>query len=152
LLIDGRTLSEDEIIDTDICIIGAGPAGISLAHEFLGQPFRVCLLESGGLEPDEQTESLSDGENIGLPYLALKTTRFRYFGGTLGMGPGMRRLTRLILKNGTGFHTAVGLLINPTSIHSTNVPGASCGLDLLTMTSRSKRPNTAFTSRSRQNV
>jgi choline dehydrogenase-like flavoprotein len=86
LLIDGRTLSEDEIIETDICIIGAGPAGISLAHEFLGQPFRVCLLESGGLEPDEQTESLSDGENIGLPYLALKTTRFRYFGGTLGMG------------------------------------------------------------------
>jgi len=86
LLIDARALSENEIIETDICIIGAGPAGISLAHEFLGQPFRVCLLESGGLEPDEQTESLSEGENIGLPYLALKTTRFRYFGGNLGMG------------------------------------------------------------------
>jgi len=84
LLIDARTLPENKIIKTDVCIIGAGPAGITLAHEFIGQPFRVCLLESGGLELDEKTQSLSEGENVGLSYFPLETTRFRYFGGTLG--------------------------------------------------------------------
>jgi choline dehydrogenase-like flavoprotein len=152
LLIDARALSENEIIETDICIIGAGPAGITLAHEFLGQPFRVCLLESGGLEPDEQTESLSEGENIGLPYLALKTTRFRYFGGTLGMGAWCGPLDEIDFEKRDWVPYSGWPFDKSTSIHSTNVPGASCGLDLLTMTSRSKRANTAFASHSQQNV
>lgn len=92
MIIDARTVLENEIIETDICIVGAGPAGITLAHEFIGQPFRVCLLESGGLELDEQTQSLSQGENIGFPYPPLETTRFRCFGGTLGRDAWCRQL------------------------------------------------------------
>ena len=54
---------------------------VTLAREFIGEPFRVCLLESGGLEFEPATQALYQGETIGLPY-PLDTTRLRYFGGT----------------------------------------------------------------------
>ena len=82
MLIDARTVPENTIITTDVCIVGAGAAGITLAREFIGQEFRVCLLESGGLEFDLNTQSLYEGEAIGLPYDPLHTLRLRYFGGT----------------------------------------------------------------------
>jgi len=47
-----RTLPEDTLVENDICI-GAGAAGITLAGEFINQPYQVCLLESGGLDFDE---------------------------------------------------------------------------------------------------
>jgi choline dehydrogenase-like flavoprotein len=82
MLIDSRSLPADETIETDVCIVGAGTAGITLAHEFIDQSFRVCLLESGGLKPDKETQSLCQGENVGYPYFPLYTARARYFGGT----------------------------------------------------------------------
>ncbi|MGH2359600.1 MAG: hypothetical protein ACRDGM_03545, partial [bacterium] len=82
MLIDARTIPHGKVIHTDLCIVGAGAAGITLARDFIGQRFRVCLLESGGLEFDEDTQSLYDGEIVGLPYTALKAARVRYFGGT----------------------------------------------------------------------
>ena len=82
MLIDARSLPNNEIIKTDICIVGAGTAGISLAKELIGQRFRVCLLESGGLDPDLETQKLYWGENIGLPYFTLDTARARYIGGS----------------------------------------------------------------------
>lgn len=81
MLIDARSVPEDKIIETDICIVGAGAAGLTLAKEFIGQPFRVCVLEGGGLEPDPDSQALYKGENIGLPY-SLEATRLRFFGGT----------------------------------------------------------------------
>ena len=82
MFIDARTLAEDQVIETEVCIVGAGAVGITLAREFVGQEFRVCLLESGGLEIDEDTQSLYKGENTGLPYYPLNFTRLRYFGGS----------------------------------------------------------------------
>ena len=82
MLIDARTLPRNKHIDTDVCIIGAGAAGITLAREFIGQAFRVCLLEGGGLEYESDTQSLYKGENIGLRYYPLHGSRLRYFGGT----------------------------------------------------------------------
>lgn len=38
--------------DATVCIIGAGPAGITLACELDGSGFNVLLLEAGGLRPD----------------------------------------------------------------------------------------------------
>lgn len=79
---DARSVSKQTVINTDICIIGAGAAGITLARELIGQPFRVCLLESGGLEYDAETQSLYKGQNAGLPYYPLEAARLRFFGGT----------------------------------------------------------------------
>jgi choline dehydrogenase-like flavoprotein len=82
MIIDARSLPPDESIDTHVCIIGAGPAGITLAREFANQNFQVCLLDSGGFEFDPEVQSLSDGTAIGDPYPEVSSTRLRQFGGT----------------------------------------------------------------------
>ncbi len=82
MIVDARSVPEGETIKTDVCIVGAGIAGITVAREFIAQPFRVCLLESGGFEPDRVTQSLYWGENVGHPYYPLDTHGTRCFGGT----------------------------------------------------------------------
>lgn len=79
--IDARTLPADEVVSADVCIIGAGPAGITIAREFSNQPFQVCLLDSGGFEQDAETQTLNEGEVIGDPYPPLTETRRRQVGG-----------------------------------------------------------------------
>lgn len=82
MLIDTRSLSDGEVIDTDVVIVGAGLAGITLAREFIGKNFHVCLMESGGIQTDKKTQALYYGENTGHPYYPLDTARARFFGGS----------------------------------------------------------------------
>jgi len=91
MLIDTRTLPEDQTIETEICIVGAGAAGITLAREFINQPYQVCLLESGELDFNEATQSLYEGENIGTAYYPLKEAGARYFGGSTNLWGGWSR-------------------------------------------------------------
>jgi choline dehydrogenase-like flavoprotein len=78
-------------IQADICIVGAGAAGITLALELDNTPMDVCILESGTLEYDVETQSLADGDIIGLPYYPLKASRLRFFGGTTNHWAGIGR-------------------------------------------------------------
>lgn len=82
MLVDGRTIPTDSRIEADLCIIGGGAAGIALAREFIGQPKRVVVLESGDLDADARTQALAQGEVVGLPYFPLDTARLRSLGGT----------------------------------------------------------------------
>jgi choline dehydrogenase-like flavoprotein len=82
MLVDGRSVPADSSFTTDLCIIGAGAAGITLARELANAPFEVTLVESGGFELDPETQVLTDGKIVGMPYRALPTTRLRCFGGT----------------------------------------------------------------------
>ena len=47
--IDARNLPNGQVIERDICIIGAGPAGLALAKEFAAASVRVAVIESGDL-------------------------------------------------------------------------------------------------------
>ncbi len=80
--IDGRTIGPNEVLQADICIIGAGTAGMTLAHTFINHGCEVLLLESGGLKPEKQSQLLSFGENVGHPYFPLDTARPRGLGGS----------------------------------------------------------------------
>jgi choline dehydrogenase-like flavoprotein len=82
MIIDGRSIRRDAVVRADVCIVGAGAAGITLARDLAGQPFKVVILESGGLQPDGATQALYRGGNVGLPYHPLEAARLRYFGGT----------------------------------------------------------------------
>src|SRR5437016_494276 len=82
MLIDARQLDPGTTIDADVCIVGAGAAGITLALQFEGSPIRVCLLESGGLKVDWPTQDLYKGQNVGLGYFDLDICQLRYFGGS----------------------------------------------------------------------
>ncbi|QLE56784.1 FAD-dependent oxidoreductase [Nostoc sp. TCL26-01] len=82
MLIDAHTLSQDDSIETEVCIVGAGPAGITLARELAQTNIRVCLLESGGLDFDHHTQSLTQGESVGNLFGTLEEQRCLQFGGT----------------------------------------------------------------------
>jgi len=69
-------------ITADVCIIGAGAAGITVAREFLGTGFRVVVLESGGLENEAVMQKLNESEVVGLPHVGIEKGRVRAFGGT----------------------------------------------------------------------
>ncbi len=82
MFVDGRELPQGHVVETDVCIIGAGAVGISMALEFKDTSHSVVLIESGGFEYDGQTQSLYTGKHIGLDTYSLETNRLRYFGGT----------------------------------------------------------------------
>ncbi|MEX3772716.1 FAD-dependent oxidoreductase [Pseudomonas sp. MYb118] len=65
----------------DICIIGAGPAGITLALRLAGQGRQVLLLEGGGREYSQDSQDLYQCPSTGLEVYA-EETRLRYLGGT----------------------------------------------------------------------
>ena len=92
MLIDSHELADNTTVETDVCIIGAGAAGISIAMEFAGSKTGVCLLESGGLALNEEIQSLSSAENRGLPYYPLDQNRQRVFGGATNLWAGWCRL------------------------------------------------------------
>ncbi|MFL6604066.1 MAG: FAD-dependent oxidoreductase [Steroidobacteraceae bacterium] len=58
---DSSQLNDGESLSADVCIVGAGAAGITLALELAGTGIDVLLLESGGFEPETQTQSLYEG-------------------------------------------------------------------------------------------
>lgn len=82
MFVDARSLPNGQKIETDVCIVGAGAAGIVLAREFTGKPFRVALLSGGDLDVSPDAQSLNSGTNVGLPYFPLDLTHARAFGGT----------------------------------------------------------------------
>lgn len=82
MFIDARSDDGPKHIEADLCIIGAGAAGITIARQFIGSRHKVVLLESGGFEFDPETQALYEGGSTGLPYFPLDATRLRYFGGT----------------------------------------------------------------------
>jgi choline dehydrogenase-like flavoprotein len=84
MILDFRELENHAVIEADLCIIGAGAAGITVAHEFLNSKRHVVVIESGGFELDRDTQSLYRGKNVGLKYYPLEACRLRFFGGTTG--------------------------------------------------------------------
>jgi|ETNmetMinimDraft_23_1059889.scaffolds.fasta_scaffold508509_2 choline dehydrogenase-like flavoprotein len=67
MFIESKEVDQGSLTNSDICIIGAGAAGISMAHEFVGTSYEVTVLESGGLTPDQKTQSLNTGTNYQEP-------------------------------------------------------------------------------------
>jgi choline dehydrogenase-like flavoprotein len=91
MLGDAREVPDGSVLDTDVCIVGAGPAGITIARELtMSSPsVDVTLLESGGLSFDASAQALNRGYNEGFPYYPLEITRLRFFGGTTNHWDGL---------------------------------------------------------------
>lgn len=79
---DFNEYSDGASLTADICIIGAGAAGIAVAREFAGTRHQVLLLEGGGFDPEAATQKLYDSEVVGLPHTGIHDGRARIFGGT----------------------------------------------------------------------
>jgi len=95
-IIDANKLQSNSVLETDICVVGAGAAGITLSSDFDGSSESVCLLESGSYDVDENTQSLYDLPIAGYPVRENFMSRARYFGGTCNLWAGRSmKLTEL---------------------------------------------------------
>ncbi|CAN7212837.1 GMC family oxidoreductase [Phenylobacterium sp. LjRoot219] len=86
--LDLQDADRPEALQTEVCIIGAGAAGITAARRLLELGHGIVLLESGGLDYEPATAGLNAGANIGEPYYDLEDARLRFFGGTTAIWGG----------------------------------------------------------------
>ena len=91
MFLDARGIADGAELHCDLCIVGAGAAGITLARELALGDLRVIVLESGGFRADERTQLLYDGEIVGHSYAPTAQSRVRAFGGSTGHWEGWCR-------------------------------------------------------------
>jgi choline dehydrogenase-like flavoprotein len=87
-LIDAREPGLPAALKADICIVGAGAAGITIASVLQPSGRDICLVESGGFAPEAETQSLYDLESVGYPPRPDYMSRARYFGGSCNLWAG----------------------------------------------------------------
>lgn len=93
-ILDARSTEVAEEQQADVCLIGAGAAGITLARKLGAAAGRVLLVESGDVQSTVEAQSLYADPQVGLPYLPLAACRLRYFGGTTNHWAGYCRLNQ----------------------------------------------------------
>lgn len=81
---DARNLEDGVTVTTDLCIIGGGAAGITLARSVKDAGFSTVLLEAGGVEHEDASQAVYEGtvDSDTLPSDYLRSSRLRRFGGT----------------------------------------------------------------------
>lgn len=88
MLVDIHRNGPDDFLQFDVCIVGSGPAGITVAREVSRAGLRVCLLESGGHKPSEEAQNLNAGmvdSAHGYQEQTVRDGRRRQFGGTANL-------------------------------------------------------------------
>ena len=92
MLIDFRKHPEAASHRAEVCVIGAGAAGVTIARRLMRAGRDVMLLESGGTDFEAATQELYRGANIGHAYYDLDEARLRFFGGTVSIWGGRAAL------------------------------------------------------------
>ncbi|MDQ2798711.1 MAG: GMC family oxidoreductase [Armatimonadota bacterium] len=71
-----------DTLDADLCIIGSGAAGITIAKEFLDSGLKVIVLAGGSRTQTREDQALYNSRIVGLPHPGTHEGRARTFGGT----------------------------------------------------------------------
>ncbi len=80
---DLEHFEDESLIETDICIVGSGPVGLSIAKEFSETNVDILVLESGGFEGESKTQALYNIESVGDPRcIDQENIRRRIWGGS----------------------------------------------------------------------
>ncbi len=75
----------------EVCVIGAGAAGITIARRLGARGFKVVLCEGGTLEYTDESQDHYIGAVEGDDYFTLEESRLRYFGGSTNHWGGICR-------------------------------------------------------------
>ncbi|WP_181707675.1 FAD-dependent oxidoreductase [Chthonobacter rhizosphaerae] len=78
---DARSLSPGETVIADVCVVGAGVAGITLGLDLAGRGLSVVVLEGGGVRRSASSDALYDCRVEGTVDDYSKS-RSRYLGGS----------------------------------------------------------------------
>jgi len=79
MIINASQLPQDR--EYDVCVVGAGPAGISVALKLASRNVNVVLLEGGSDRWTPESQEIYKGSVIGDTYFPLDQTRLRFLGG-----------------------------------------------------------------------
>jgi choline dehydrogenase-like flavoprotein len=79
--IDLESLDTGAEFESEICVVGAGVAGLVLARRLARHGFAVHLLEAGGRELEERSQAFYRAEMAGTPHRGTTDGRFRTYGG-----------------------------------------------------------------------
>jgi choline dehydrogenase-like flavoprotein len=82
VITDSQSIPAHTELECDLCIIGAGAAGITLALQFVQSKHRVILVESGGETLKAQQQELNHGEVVDGVHLPAHLYRPRRLGGS----------------------------------------------------------------------
>ncbi|HEV3272994.1 MAG TPA: GMC family oxidoreductase [Candidatus Methylacidiphilales bacterium] len=67
--------------ESEVCVIGAGVAGLLLSKKLAGYGFRIHLLEAGGIHLEQRSQDIYKSEMRGVFHSGATEGRFRTFGG-----------------------------------------------------------------------
>ena len=87
MVIESSELS-GQTVRADVCVIGAGAAGITVAREFIGTRRAIVLLEAGGRRFEAADQQPYQSEVVGLPHKGVHEGRARVVGGTTSLWAG----------------------------------------------------------------
>jgi choline dehydrogenase-like flavoprotein len=79
--IDGRDITEGSVLRAQVCVVGAGPAGLTLADSLSLAGHDVLLVEAGERRPPAGGDLYSSTTSVGAPY-PLLTSRSGGVGGS----------------------------------------------------------------------
>ncbi len=83
MIYDIESMETGKILATEICVIGSGPAGLSVADTIARRSNKkVAILESGAFKMEADAEALSSGTKSGLIEEQLEELHARRVGGT----------------------------------------------------------------------
>jgi len=80
--INAIKIYDDMHLKAQVCIMGAGVAGITMASEFAKMGIQVVLLDAGGENYDKKTQYDARANSVSPNYPDTKMSRMRMLGGT----------------------------------------------------------------------
>lgn len=82
MIADANALARHSVLRPDVCVVGAGPAGIALALTLGERSLQVLLLEAGDTAPDLHAQALYAGELANDQHSPPDRYRLRGIGGS----------------------------------------------------------------------
>lgn len=82
MLTDAESLQDRSVFESDICIVGAGVAGLLLADSLSEQNLRIHVLEGGGSVLEDRSQNLYQVQHEQLIHDGATNGRFRVYGGS----------------------------------------------------------------------
>ena len=82
MFVSALEIGDGQPLEADLLVVGAGPAGLLLAHELMGRGFRIVIVESGGFAPSRDAQLLNRGTIHGAPTHLPTHSRHRIYGGS----------------------------------------------------------------------
>ena len=91
MIIDGRRARGELPTDFDVCVVGSGPAGMSVAGSLAERGLRVGVIEGGGARATLRGQRRLVDVPTGTPYWNLAAVRTRMIGGSGNRWGGISR-------------------------------------------------------------